>query len=256
MSKIPLQTFKLGHDQQPVENGSAHHVVVNEVFYSIQGESTRSGLPCVFVRLTGCHLRCRYCDTAYAFYEGVRRSVEDVVEQVQSYNCGLVEVTGGEPLLQPGVYALMSRLCDAGKTVLVETSGACDISKCDARVVRVMDVKTPGSGEAQRNLWSNVEHLTQRDEVKLVVCDREDYLWSRGVIERYDLAARVGTVLVSAATGPADGYSGYAQPESEVPGVTGLDLRELSQWVLEDRLPVRVQVQLHKLIWDPAMRGV
>lgn len=230
-------------------------VVVNEVFHSIQGESTWAGQRCVFIRLTGCHLRCRYCDTEYAFYDGRRRSIEDVVSEVEGYGCGLVEVTGGEPLLQPGVHPLMTRLCDASKTVLLETSGACDISACDRRVVRVMDLKTPGSGESHRNLWPNIEHLNRGDEVKFVVCDREDYLWSRGVIERYGLADRVKAVLMSAAAGPAEGGQGCCGGR-EIPGVSGLELRELAEWVLADKLPVRVQVQVHKIIWDPAARGV
>jgi len=223
-------------------------LMINEVFYSIQGESTWSGLPCVFIRLMGCHLRCGYCDTAYAFHEGQRRSVDDLVAQTQEFDCPLVEVTGGEPLLQPGVHVLMKKLCDLGKTVLIETSGACDISACDSRVIRIMDLKTPGSGEADRNLWANIDHLTRRDEVKFVVCDREDYLWSRDVIQRYRLHDRVKAVLLSAAE--------TVEPNGELAGVEGLAMRELAQWVMADRLPVRLQTQLHKLIWDPAMRGV
>lgn len=223
-------------------------LVVNEVFYSIQGESTWSGLPCVFIRLTGCHLRCGYCDTAYAFYEGQRRSVDDVVNQALGFDCPLAEITGGEPLLQPDVHVLMEKLCDAGKTVLVETSGACDISACDGRVIRIMDLKTPGSGEADRNLWSNIDHLTRSDEVKFVICDREDYLWSRDVIQRYRLHDRVKAVLLSAAE--------PVEPSGELTGIDGLAMRQLAEWVMADRLPVRLQTQLHKLIWDPAMRGV
>ncbi len=221
---------------------------INEVFHSIQGESTWSGCACVFVRLTGCHLRCHYCDTAYAFYEGTKRPVDEVVEDVLAYNCDLVEVTGGEPLLQPPVHGLMTRLCDLGKTVLLETSGASDISACDGRVIRIMDLKTPGSGETHRNLWSNIDHLNERDEVKLVVCSREDYEWSRRVIEQYQLHKRVKAVLISPV--------GAVEPGDDIAGADGLSLHDLAQWALEDRLPVRVQTQLHKLIWDPLARGV
>src|SRR5688572_3950872 len=147
---------------------------INEIFHSIQGESTWAGCPCVFVRLTGCHLRCRYCDTEYAFREGTTRTVGDVVEEVAGYRCQLVEITGGEPLLQHRVHELIGQLCDLGKTVLVETSGACDISVCDLRAIRIMDLKTPGSGEVDRTLWSNIEHLTNRDEVKFVITSRAD----------------------------------------------------------------------------------
>ena len=228
--------------------GSTPTLMVNEIFYSIQGESTWSGRRCVFVRLTGCHLRCGYCDTEYAFYEGKRRAVEDVVTEVQSYGCPLVEVTGGEPLLQPAVHPLMARLCDEGMTVLIETSGASDIAHCDDRVIRIMDLKTPGSGEVDRNMWSNIDHLTRRDEVKFVICDRGDYEWAREVVRRYDLTDRVNAVLIGAVESVPAG--------DEISGVEGLSLRDLTQWILEDRLPVRVQTQLHKLIWDPAMRGV
>ena len=167
------------------------HLVVNEVFYSIQGESTWAGQPCVFVRLTGCHLRCHYCDTAYAFHEGDRLSVDRVIELVEAKRCRLVEVTGGEPLLQPNVHDLMRRMCDSGKTVLLETSGACDISQCDSRVIRIVDLKTPGSGHTNDNQWTNIDLLTEQDEVKFVICDRNDYEWSRRVIKQYKLDRRV-----------------------------------------------------------------
>ncbi|MBI1370432.1 MAG: radical SAM protein [Planctomycetes bacterium] len=225
-------------------------LAVNEIFFSIQGESTWAGLPCVFVRLMGCHLRCGYCDTEYAFHEGVKRSLDDILADVSRRGgaCRLVEITGGEPLLQPNVHPLMSHLADAGYTVLIETSGACDISPCDPRVIRIMDLKTPGSGEVERNLWSNVEHLTSRDEVKFVLASRADYEWAREVIRRYDLATRVHSVLVSAAH--------EMPPTAELPGCEGLNLRELAEWVLADNLPVRMQTQLHKLIWSPTARGV
>lgn len=223
-------------------------LMINEVFHSIQGESTWAGLPCVFVRLMGCHLRCAYCDTEYAFHEGKRRAIDDLVAEVERYGTDLVEITGGEPLLQPGVHDLMRRLCDAGKTVLIETSGACDISACDPRVIRIMDLKTPGSGEADRNLWSNIEHLTRRDEVKFVLCDRADYDWAKNAILEHRLHERVNSVLLGAVAPMA--------PGREIAGVAGLPLRDLAEWVLADRLPVRLQTQLHKLIWDPMTRGV
>ncbi|MCC6680285.1 MAG: radical SAM protein [Phycisphaeraceae bacterium] len=228
----------------------AETLKINEIFFSIQGESTRAGEPCVFVRLTGCHLRCGYCDTEYAFYEGRMWSVHEVLAEVEKIGrgCRLVEVTGGEPLLQPAVHPLMTRLCDVGHTVLLETSGACDIAPCDRRVVRIMDLKTPGSGQVERNLWSNIEQLTRRDEVKFVLCDRGDYDWMKSVLTEHNLPQRVAAVLVSAVHDVPQGR--------ELPGSAGLSLRDLSQWVLADGLPVRVQVQLHKLIWDPQARGV
>lgn len=225
-------------------------LMISELFHSIQGESTHAGLPCTFVRLTGCHLRCGYCDTEYAFHGGSRQMLDAIIEQVQAMAMpgGLVEITGGEPLLQPNVHPLMARLCDLGYTVLIETSGACDISACDRRVIRIMDLKTPGSGEADRNDWNNIAHLTKRDEVKFVLTSRGDYEWMRQVIAEHDLASTANAVLVSAA---------HAMPAGEeLPGCEGLNLTDLAQWVLDDRLPVRVQTQLHKLIWDPQARGV
>lgn len=227
---------------------SSTDLLINEVFYSVQGESTWAGLPCVFVRLKGCHLRCNYCDTEYAFHEGNKRTSDALFQEIDGYDCELVEITGGEPLLQKSVHLLMARLCDAGKTVLIETSGACDISLCDPRVIRIMDLKTPGSGEVERNLWSNIEHLNANDEVKFVLCDRQDYLWAKEVILKHDLVSRVKAVLVSAAA--------PMKPGLEIRGVNGLSMLDLAQWVLEDRLGVRMQTQLHKLIWDPMARGV
>ena len=225
-------------------------LLINEIFYSVQGEGTRAGLPCVFVRLRGCHLRCAYCDTEYAFHEGGRRSIDDVIAEGEKLggNCELWQVTGGEPLLQSSVHELMTRLCDAGKTVLLETSGACDLSPCDPRVIRIMDLKTPGSGEAHRNDWDNLDRLTPRDEVKFVLTDRNDYEWGRHAIRKHRLHERVAAVLFSPAA--------EMPPSAEIAGVPGLSLTDLAQWVLEDRLPVRVQTQLHKLIWDPMARGV
>lgn len=225
-------------------------LMVNEVFYSIQGESSRAGLPCVFVRLMGCHLRCHYCDTEYAFHEGKRWTLDAVVDEVArlGQGCSLVELTGGEPLLQPAAGPLTTRLCDQGYTVLVETSGACDITVCDARAIRIMDLKTPGSGESERNQWGNIDALAGQDEVKFVLTCREDYEWARQVIYEYRLHERVAAVLLSAV---------HEQPGgAEVPGTGGLSMQQLADWMLADRLPARLQTQLHKLIWDPMARGV
>ena len=239
---------------------------VSEVFFSIQGEGTRSGLPCAFVRLAGCDLRCRYCDTAYARGRGERRRIDDVVDQVDGFGCDLVQVTGGEPLLQPGVHLLMGRLCQMGKRVLLETSGACDISSCDPRVVRIMDLKTPGSGEFERNLWANVDQLTDADEVKFVICDRADYEWARQVIGRYDLSNKVAAVLLSPAAESAPPDSPPDPPPDPPPdapsdvgreeGSAGVRPRQLAEWILADRLSVRLQLQLHRLVWGPHERGV
>jgi 7-carboxy-7-deazaguanine synthase len=221
---------------------------INEIFYSIQGESTFAGRPCVFVRLTGCHLRCAYCDTEYSFKEGQTRSIEDVVEEVLSYPTDLVEITGGEPLLQERVHDLMTRLCDADKTVLLETSGACDISPCDERVIRIMDIKTPGSGEVYRMDWANIERLRASDEVKFVITDRRDYDFARAIMEEHDLPARVRAALFSPV---------FEQPTGlEIAGMQGLPLETLSSWMLADGVRAVLQPQLHKFIWHPRTRGV
>ncbi len=210
---------------------------INEVYESIQGESSWAGERCVFVRLTACDLRCTYCDTEYAFYEGKKRLVSEVLAEVLALDYPLVEITGGEPLLQKNVLPLMTALCDAGRTVLIETSGAHDISKIDPRVHRIMDLKTPGSGECARNLWSNLAHLEKRDEVKFVIGSREDYEWSRDRVREHDLVARCGTVLFSPIFGR-------------------IEPREIVEWILADKLPVRFQIQMHKVIWEPRARGV
>jgi len=209
---------------------------VTEIFHSIQGESTHAGRPCVFIRLTGCPLRCTWCDTAYAFYGGRDLTENDVIEQVRAFGCPLVEVTGGEPLSQPEACSLLARLCDEGFEVLLETSGAIDTAGVDRRVRVVLDVKCPGSGMAERMHWPNLERLASQDEVKFVIKDRGDYEWARDLIRRRDLTARC-TVLVSPVFGETDP-------------------RQLAEWVLADRLPVRFQLQLHKHVWAPDMRGV
>lgn len=212
-------------------------LTINEIYHSIQGESTWAGEPCVFVRLTFCDLRCTYCDTEYAFYEGKKQTLDEIATAVAAFQCPLVEITGGEPLLQKNVLPLMTILADAGHTVLLETGGAHDISKVDPRVHRIMDLKTPGSGEGARNLFSNIEHLTERDEVKFVIGSREDYDWSREQVGRYTLTQRCGAVLFSPIFGR-------------------IDPREIVEWILADRLPVRFQLQMHKFIWTPTKRGV
>jgi len=212
-------------------------LTINEIFHSIQGESRRAGEPCVFVRLTACDLRCSWCDTPYAFYEGRKRTIDDVVADVERYGCPLVEITGGEPLLQEDVYPLMDQLIARGHTVMIETGGHRPISRIPAAVLKIVDVKCPGSGEAHRNHWENLEAVGSHDEVKFVIKDREDYEYARGVVERYGLADTVGAVLFS----PVHGV---------------LEARLLAEWVLADRLPVRLQLQLHKFIWSPETRGV
>ena len=212
-------------------------LTINEIYRSIQGESTWAGLPCVFVRLTFCDLRCSYCDTAYAFYSGSKMAVPEVIERVLALNSPLVEITGGEPLLQKNVLPLMKQLCDLGKNVLIETSGAHDISWIDPRVHRIMDLKTPGSGEAKRNRYENIPYLTRNDEVKFVIGSRDDYLWSREKVGEFDLSRLCGTVLFSPIFGR-------------------IDPRAIVEWMLEDQLAVRFQLQMHKFIWSPEMKGV
>jgi 7-carboxy-7-deazaguanine synthase len=212
-------------------------LTVNEIFYSIQGESTRAGEPCVFVRLTACDLRCSWCDTPYAFYEGRKMSIADVVAAVDRHGCRLVEITGGEPLLQEDVYPLMERLLEDGRTVMLETGGHRPITRVPHDVVKIVDVKCPGSGEADRNDWDNLERLARHDEVKFVINDRADYEYACAVITRHDLPRRTAAILLS----PVHG---------------ALDPKTLSEWMLEDRVPARLQLQLHKYIWSPDTRGV
>lgn len=210
---------------------------INEIYQSVQGESSWAGWRCVFVRLTACDLRCSYCDTEYAFYDGKKRPVADVLADVLGMDCPLVEITGGEPLLQKNVHLLMTALCDAGRTVLIETSGAHDIGQIDPRVHRIMDLKTPSSGECARNLWSNIPLLNRRDEVKFVIGSREDYEWSCARLREHALDAKCGCVLFSPVFGK-------------------IEPREIVEWIVADGLPVRFQLQMHKFIWDPRQTGV
>jgi 7-carboxy-7-deazaguanine synthase len=212
-------------------------LTVNEIFHSIQGESTHAGRPCVFVRLTACDLRCRWCDTPYAFTEGRKMSVDDVVERVAAYGCDVVEITGGEPLLQKDVYPLMDRLLDSGRTVMIETGGHLSAADVPARVIRVIDVKCPGSGESGKVHWPNLDTLRSTDEIKFVITDRADYEHARAVVVERDLTSRCAAVLFS----PVHGVQ---------------NPRELAEWILADRLGVRLQLQAHKYIWDPQTRGV
>ena len=209
---------------------SATSLRITEIFLSLQGEANTVGLPTVFVRLTGCPLRCGYCDSAYAFSGGEQISVEEIVTRALAYGVPRVTVTGGEPLAQPGVYHLMAELCERALDVSLETSGALDIARVDPRVVRVLDFKTPDSGECHRNMWGNVAHLTPRDQVKFVLCSRADYDWARMKCDEHGLYDRVADVLFS-------------------PSHEQLEPRALADWIVQDRLPARMQVQLHKLLW-------
>jgi 7-carboxy-7-deazaguanine synthase len=210
---------------------------VSEIFYSIQGESTYAGKPCVFVRLAGCDLRCSWCDTAYAFSDGEKMSVDDVLQHVEQYGTPLVEVTGGEPLLQSDVYPLMEALLEQGRTVLLETGGHVDVSRVPGAVVKVLDVKCPASGEVEKIHWGNIDQLGSRDQVKFVIQDRADYEFARDVVHKHALDRRCAAVLFS----PVHGV---------------LSPKDLSEWILGDRLPVRLQLQIHKHIWGANVRGV
>lgn len=212
-------------------------LVIHEIYASIQGESTFAGLPCTFVRTTGCNLRCTWCDTPQAFYGGTRMPRAEVLAKALATGTKLVELTGGEPLLQPGVRLLLRELCDADRTVLIETSGEADISGLDPRVHKIMDIKAPGSGESHRNRWSNLEHLGPGDEVKFVLASREDYEFMRAVLCERGVLSQTKNVLASTVFGK-------------------LAARALVAWVMEDALPVRVQLQMHKYIWSPETQGV
>ncbi len=203
---------------------------INEIFFSLQGETTTVGLPTVFVRLTGCPLRCSYCDTAYAFHKGTVMALDEILAQVDSYAAKYITVTGGEPLAQPECIALLEALCERGYTVSLETSGAMSIEKVDARVVTILDLKTPASGECDKNLESNIKFLKASDQVKFVICDRGDFDWAKAKTDQFDLRNRVAEVLFS-------------------PSFEQLSYRELADWILQDRVDVRMQLQLHKHIW-------
>ena len=214
----------------PGTRGSNDTLRITEIFFSLQGEARSVGRPTTFVRLTGCPLRCRYCDTAYAFTGGAPLSIDDICRRVEDNPTRHVTVTGGEPLAQPGVHVLMARLADAGYAVSLETGGALDIAEVDARVSRVVDFKTPGSGEAHRNRFENLRHLSARDQVKFVICGRDDYAWAKACCAEHDLTKRVDDVLFSPSAGE-------------------MDPTELAEWILADGLDVRFQIQLHKMLW-------
>lgn len=222
---------------EPARKDWADSVLVSEIYVSLQGESSHQGLLCAFVRLTGCHLRCTWCDSAFAFRGGERMSLDAVLARVRELGAPLVEVTGGEPLLQPGVYPLLERLLDDGRTVLLETSGAIDVRLVPAGVHRIIDLKTPSSGESDRTDWRVLDGLTARDELKFVIGSAEDYAWSKRVLEERALARGPARLLFSAVFGQ-------------------LSPTRLAEWVIADRLPVRVQLQQHKVLWPPAARGV
>jgi 7-carboxy-7-deazaguanine synthase len=217
--------------QEAIDSAAKDTLRITEIFYSLQGEARTVGLPTVFVRLTGCPLRCVYCDTAYAFQGGELFTLGQILEQVAAYAPAYVTVTGGEPLAQPNCIPLLGQLCDAGYEVSLETSGAMSVAEVDPRVVKVLDLKTPASGEVARNDYDNVAHLTRNDQVKFVICDRADYEWARFKLDEFGLAGRVSDVLFS-------------------PSHEELAPRDLAEWILEDRLPVRLQLQLHKLLWN------
>jgi len=240
-------------------------LVVNEIYLSLQGESTFAGLPCVFVRLTACDLRCSYCDTAYAFTEGKKLSMSEVLQKVRdlaapfqnqsgSMRLPLVELTGGEPLLQANSLPLMKKFCDDGFTVLIETSGAHDISKIDSRVRVIMDLKCPSSGEAARNRWENIARLKSIDEVKFVIGTAEDYEWSKRALTEHDLSQRCAVLF--SWTAPLTDAQRHKSLKTVPEGQTPLSRRELAERIIADKLPVRFQVQMHKIIWSPDTRGV
>lgn len=209
---------------------------VNEIYYSVQGESSKAGLPCVFVRLTYCNLRCSYCDTEYAFYEGSDKTIDEIISEVKKYNCKLVEITGGEPLVQLESLKLMKQLCDEGFEVMLETGGSLPIKEIDKRVMIIMDLKCPSSKMMKKNLYENIDYIKSIDEIKFVIGDREDYDWSKELIEKYNLIEKC-SVLFSVVFGK-------------------LEPVKLVEWILEDRLKVRYQLQMHKIIWHPETKGV
>jgi 7-carboxy-7-deazaguanine synthase len=234
--RLPTVPESVAHRVEFLDAVPAGELLVHEIYKSVQGESTFAGLPCVFVRLTGCSLRCKWCDTAHAFRHGERMTRAAVVERVLGFDCPLVELTGGEPLEQPAAVPLMAELCDAGKTVLIETSGAHDIGGIDPRVHVIMDLKCPDSGEEHRNFWPNLDRLKPTDQIKFVVASRRDWDWTEATVRRHRLADRF-QVLVSTA-------------------FAGATPRELADWLLASGLHVRMQLQMHKYVWEPTARGV
>jgi 7-carboxy-7-deazaguanine synthase len=215
--------------------GKEQTLKVNEIFYSIQGESTHIGRPCIFIRLTYCNLRCTYCDTTYAFFDGEEYTVSEILEKIAQFHCRLVEITGGEPLIQKNVHYLLQRLCEAGYEVLLETAGHLDIGSVDRRVKKIMDIKCPSSGESEKMLWSNIDQIKSDDEIKFVVGDQKDLNWVKTIIEKYNLNEKC-PVIIS-------------------PVFDKIENRQIAEWILEKHLPVRMQVQLHKLIWGKDVRG-
>ena len=211
-------------------------IKINEIYLSVQGESTHTGLPCIFIRLTGCNLRCSWCDTAYAFHEGKNMSIDEILQKVENFGIHLVEITGGEPLMQDNVYTLMRRLIKKGYKVMLETGGSISLERVPKDVIKIMDLKCPGSGEQEKNNLDNLKLLAPHDEVKFVILDRKDYEWSRDIIKKYKIN-ETAHILLS-------------------PVLDKLELKEMVKWILEDRLPVRLQTQLHKIIWDKNTIGV
>ena len=211
-------------------------IKINEIYLSVQGESTHTGLPCIFVRLTGCNLRCSWCDTAYAFHEGKNMSIDEILQKVESFGIHLIEITGGEPLMQDNVYTLMRRLIEKGYKVMLETGGSISLERVPKDVIKIMDLKCPGSGEQEKNNLDNLKLLVPHDEVKFVILDKKDYEWSRDIIKRYKIN-ETARILIS-------------------PVFDKLELKEIVKWILKDRLPVRLQTQLHKIIWDKNTIGV
>ena len=211
-------------------------IKINEIYLSVQGESTHTGLPCIFIRLTGCNLRCSWCDTAYAFHEGKNMSIDEILQKVENFGIHLVEITGGEPLMQDNVYTLMKGLIKKGYKVMLETGGSISLERVPKDVIKIMDLKCPGSGEQEKNNLDNLKLLAPHDEVKFVILDKKDYEWSRDIIKRYKIN-ETAHILLS-------------------PVFDKLELKEMVKWILEDRLPVRLQTQLHKIIWDKNTIGV
>ena len=218
------------------ENSLGQKIKINEIFYSIQGESSFSGLPCIFIRFTYCNLRCNYCDTEYAFYDGKELTIDEIVKQVKVYDCQLVEITGGEPLIQKNIFPLIQELLKNEYEILLETGGHIDISKVDKKVKIIMDLKCPSSGESEKNLWSNLEKLIPTTEIKFVIGNKIDFDWAISIVNKYKITQN-NRILFS-------------------PVFDKLNNEELANWILESKLPIRMQLQMHKYIWDPNKKGV